>query len=231
MSTILTHPTWRIPTNRDTIEGIITEAKENLGKYDHAFAVALACYGTLPAIIDQAEETSGPTVDSDRTTSRVLTRVDGHKMAFWVEYDEEHVTGWTYAFQKPDEDDWHGEGGNEIDLDDADALVRMMASGIIDWADKATPLVQASASDTDSGVEINLNGDTIKDALDDLLDYLNTAAEPEKPFTITRMTVDDQEVDNIDGFDPLTDMELEVTIEGAYGDSAETVCFLAISEC
>ncbi|QQB45324.1 hypothetical protein I6I10_07490 [Corynebacterium glucuronolyticum] len=251
MSTTLSHPTIHTSdkhtVNKITDTAIATAQSED---FPIDYAVATSVYAFLPTITNRSQEEQGPTLEGDTFYAEVLTRADGEKLVFWAEYGDptgeyqhadllpedddeaaEIVTGWTYNVCSPDGEPQSDGDGDTIKPGEVEALARIMATRIVEWADKATPLVQASASETGSGVEINLNGDTVEDALDDLLDYLNTAEEPEKPFTITRMTVDDQEVDNIDSFDPLADTELEVTIEGAYGDSDETVRFLAISEC
>lgn len=250
MSTTLSHPTIHT-SDKHTVNKITDTAIAQSEDSPIDYAIATSAYAFLPTITNRSQEKQGPTFEGETFYAEVLTRADGEKLVFWAEYGDptgeyqhadllpedddeaaETLTGWTYNTCSPEGEPQSDGDGDTIKPGEAEALARIMATRIVEWADKGVPRVEARAyAAGESGSEIQLNGDTLDDALDDLLDYLNTAEEPEKPFTITRMTVDDQEVDNIDGFDPLTDTELEVTIEGAYGDSDETVRFLAISEC
>lgn len=244
MTTKLSHPT-RHTSDKHTVNKITDTAIAQIADYGLAGAVASSAYAFLQTITDHTQEKQGPTFEGDTFDAEVLTRADGEKLVFWAEYGDatgeycyvdllpedegeaaEILTGWTYNTCYPDGEPQSDGDGNAVKPGEVEALARIMATRIVEWADKGVPRVDARAyAVCDSGSEIQLNGDTLEEALDNLLSYLNTLStvdEITRAFEITRITVDDQEVDGIDAFDPITDSELEIRIEGSYILDGET---------
>jgi|GEM_PF-4265128 len=256
MSTTLSHPTIHT-SNKHTINKITATAIAIAQSEDSPidYTVATAAYALLPTITNRTQEEQGPTLEGDTFYAEVLTRADGDKLVFWAEYGDptgeyqhadllpedaeaaaETLTGWTYNACSPDGEPQSDGDGDAIKPGEVEALARIMATRIVEWADKGVPRVEARAyAAGDSGSEIQLSGDTLEEALDNLLVYLNalsTVDEVTRAFDVTRITVDDQEVDDISSFDPITDSELEVKIEGSYtleGEAVDETVYLTAS--
>lgn len=245
MSTTLSHPTIHT-SDKHTVNKITDTAIAQSEDFPIDYAVATSAYVFLQTVTDRRQEEQGPTLEGETFYAEVLTRVDGEKLVFWAEYGDptgeyrygdllpedddeaaETLTGWTYSVCFPDGEPQSDGDGDTVKPGEVEALARIMATQIVEWADKGVPRVEARAyAACDSGSEIQLNGDTLEEALDNLLDYLNTLStvdEVTRAFDVTRITVDDQEVDGIASFDPITDSELEVKIEGSYTLDGETV--------
>lgn len=239
MTMELSHPTI-YTSDKETINKITDKAIAIAQSEDFPIdcAIATSASAFLPTIKNRSLEDQGPTFGGDTFYAEVLTRVDGEKFVFWVECgnhtgeyqyadllpedDEatEIVTGWTYGTCSPDGEPQSDGDGDAVKPGEFESLARIMAARIVEWADKGTPRVEARAhADCESGSEIQLNGDTLQDALDDLLDHLNNLSTVDKitrVFEVTCVTVDDHEVDSIESFDPITGSDLEVKIEGSY---------------